>query len=236
MANAKSRRTSPNRRARGSISADEIVTGAFEVANRLSLGEFSMPLLAKHLDVGVTSIYWYFRKKEDLLDAMSEKASEEYQQATPFDGADNWRDALDRHFRRMHEVFRSQPALVELTLLRIRGARASPASLEIMAAKLETIIASLVSAGFTSEDALEVYLSLLAHVCGAAMLEHFGVFTGTSHVRSGADATGRTNDPLVDVLSSRGHHIDNPHESTFEFTYQAILNHAEERLRGHRRR
>ena len=35
-----------------------------------------MPGLAQHLDVGVTSIYWYFRKKEELLNAMNDVAVE----------------------------------------------------------------------------------------------------------------------------------------------------------------
>ena len=62
---AKAQKVSGGRRARGSISAEEIIAGAFDVAGRVSLSEFSMPMLAKHLGVGVTSIYWYFRKKDD---------------------------------------------------------------------------------------------------------------------------------------------------------------------------
>jgi AcrR family transcriptional regulator len=45
------------RRERGSISVDEILNGAFEVAAEVSIDNLSMPLLARHLDVGVTSIY-----------------------------------------------------------------------------------------------------------------------------------------------------------------------------------
>jgi AcrR family transcriptional regulator len=44
------------RRERGSITVDEIINGAFEVAGEVSVDGLSMPLLAKHLDVGVTSI------------------------------------------------------------------------------------------------------------------------------------------------------------------------------------
>jgi AcrR family transcriptional regulator len=33
-----------------------------------------MPLRARQLDVGVTSIYWYLRKKDELLDAMTDRA------------------------------------------------------------------------------------------------------------------------------------------------------------------
>jgi AcrR family transcriptional regulator len=54
------------RRERGSISVDEILNGAFAVAADVSIDNLSMPLLARNLDVGVTSIYWYFRKKDEL--------------------------------------------------------------------------------------------------------------------------------------------------------------------------
>jgi hypothetical protein len=42
------------RRERGSISVDSILNGAFDVATEVSIDNLSMPLLAKHLDVGVT--------------------------------------------------------------------------------------------------------------------------------------------------------------------------------------
>ena len=65
------------RRERGSISIEEILRGAFDIARAVSVDNLSMPQLARHLDVGVTSIYWYFRRKDDLLDAMTEQALRE---------------------------------------------------------------------------------------------------------------------------------------------------------------
>ena len=67
------------RRERGSISVDEILNGAFEVAAEVSIDNLSMPLLTRHLDAGVTSIYWYFRKKGELLDAMTDRALARYE-------------------------------------------------------------------------------------------------------------------------------------------------------------
>ncbi len=53
-----------------------------------------MPMLAKHLGVGVTSLYWYFRKKDDLLDAMADRALHEYNYTDPSIDAENWRESL----------------------------------------------------------------------------------------------------------------------------------------------
>jgi len=39
------------RRERGSINPDDIISGAFELAERVSIDNLSMPMLSKHLDV-----------------------------------------------------------------------------------------------------------------------------------------------------------------------------------------
>ncbi len=72
------------RRERGSINPDDIIKGAFELAEEVGIDNLSMPLLGKHLGVGVTSIYWYFRKKDDLLNAMTDRALRQYVFATPY--------------------------------------------------------------------------------------------------------------------------------------------------------
>ena len=55
----------------------------------------------------MTSIYWYFRKKDDLLDEMTGRALRRYQLATAFVDADKWRDSLQRHAREMRAAIRS---------------------------------------------------------------------------------------------------------------------------------
>ena len=62
------------RRARGSLTEDAIVETAFAIAADSSIEELSIPLVAKSLDVGVTSIYWHVRNKSELLDAMTDRA------------------------------------------------------------------------------------------------------------------------------------------------------------------
>ncbi|HEY9314070.1 TetR/AcrR family transcriptional regulator [Williamsia sp.] len=230
MATANSRKAAGIRRPRGSISAEEIVTGAFEVANKTSLSQLSMASLAKHLDVGVASMYWYFRKKEDLLDAMTELASEEYHAATPSVTADNWQDALRKHFRKMHLTFQDQPVLLELFLLRGRTGQLSPTSIRATANKLNSLITEMVRAGFTSSDALEVYLSLLAHVCGAAMIEHHGVFSGDGGGGPRSDTNSALTAPLFQELSEKGRRIDDVEETVFDFTFEAILAHAQKMI------
>ena len=88
------------RRERGSINPNDIIEGAFQLAEEIGIDNLSMPLLGKHLGVGVTSIYWYFRKKDDLLNAMTDRAITRYQlPAAMKTTGDDWRTQLHGHAR-----------------------------------------------------------------------------------------------------------------------------------------
>ena len=106
------------RRERGSINPDDIIKGAFELAEQVGIDNLSMPLLGKHLGVGVTSIYWYFRKKDDLLNAMTDRALRQYVFATPYVEATDWRETLRNHARAMRKTFLGNPILSDLILIR----------------------------------------------------------------------------------------------------------------------
>lgn len=106
------------RRQRGSINPEDIISGAFELAQQVSIDNLSMPLLGKHLGVGVTSIYWYFRKKDDLLNAMTDRALSKYVFATPYIEAGDWRETLRNHARSMRKTFADNPVLCDLILIR----------------------------------------------------------------------------------------------------------------------
>ncbi len=165
---ARCRREPRRRRERGSINADEIVNGAFEVAAEVSLDNLSMPMLAKHLGVGVTSIYWYFRKKDDLLDAMADRALREYKYTDPSIDAKNWRESLRKHARTMRQTFRNDPVLCDLIL--IRGTYSRGAARNALE-KIESPVAALVQAGMSPQDAFDTYAAIAAHTRGQAVLQ-----------------------------------------------------------------
>ena len=91
---------------------------ALRSCRRRLVDNLSMPLLAKHLDVGVTSIYWYFRHKDDLLDAMTDRVLHEYEFTEPSIDAYNWRESLRDHAQTMRQTFRGDPILCDLILIR----------------------------------------------------------------------------------------------------------------------
>ncbi|WP_006245585.1 TetR/AcrR family transcriptional regulator [Mycolicibacterium tusciae] len=156
------------RRDRGSISADEIIKGAFDVAAQVSIDNLSMPVLAKHLDVGVTSIYWYFRRKDDLLDAMTDLALDRFEFTVPTIDATNWRESLRDHATTMRAHFRDNPILCDLVLIRSQfGGSAVRGALQ----KIEQPIAALIEAGLDAQQAIAVYGAISVHTRGSAVLQ-----------------------------------------------------------------
>ncbi|KUI20560.1 TetR family transcriptional regulator [Mycobacterium sp. GA-1285] len=156
------------RRDRGSISAEEILEGALEVAQDVSIDNLSMPQLARHLGVGVTSIYWYFRRKDDLLDAMTDRALERFEFTVPTISASNWRESLRDHALTMRKRFRADPILCDLVLIRGQiGHRAMHGALQ----KLGQPIGALVEAGLTVDQAAETYGAISVHIRGSVVLE-----------------------------------------------------------------
>lgn len=215
------------RRERGSINPDDIISGAFELAEQVSIDNLSMPLLGKHLGVGVTSIYWYFRKKDDLLNAMTDRALSKYVFATPYVEASDWRETLRNHARLMRKTFMGNPILCDLILIR---AALSPKAARLGAHEVEKAIANLVEAGLSPEDAFDTYSAVSVHVRGSVVLHrlHEKNQTPESGPRAIEDAVtidpGTT--PLIAQVTKRGHRIGAPDETNFEFGLDCILDHA----------
>ena len=155
------------RRERGSINPDDIISGAFELAEQVSIDNLSMPLLGKHLGVGVTSIYWYFRKKDDLLNAMTDRALRKYVFATPYVEASDWRETLRNHARSMRKTFMGNPILCDLILIR---SALSPRAARLGVQEIEKAIAGLVEAGLSPEEAFDTYSAVSVHVRGSVVL------------------------------------------------------------------
>lgn len=69
-ASVKARR---ERRSRGSLSRDQVVEAALDLADAEGVGALSMPALAHRLECGVMTIYGYVDGKDDLLDAIAQR-------------------------------------------------------------------------------------------------------------------------------------------------------------------
>ncbi|KXW78628.1 transcriptional regulator [Mycolicibacterium phlei] len=216
------------RRERGSINPDDIIKGAFELAEQVGIDNLSMPLLGKHLGVGVTSIYWYFRKKDDLLNAMTDRALRQYVFETPYVEAKDWRETLRNHARTMRKTFIGNPILCDLILIR---SALSPRTAKVGVQEVEKAIASLVEAGLSPEDAFDTYSAVSVHVRGSVVLHRLreknrAAGEGPSDLDDTMSVDAEST-PLLAMVSEKGHHIGAADDRNFEFGLECILERAE---------
>ena len=215
------------RRERGSLNPEDIIAGAFELAEEVTIDGLSMPLLSRHLNVGVTSIYWYFRKKDDLLNAMTDRALSQYAFAAPFVEADDWRETLRNHARTMRETFLGNPILCDLIL--IRSALSRDAA-RLGAQGIERAITSLVNAGFSVDDAFDLYSATNLHVRGSVVLQRLYDKNKQLDARATAYYEDITIEPettpLLAEAVSRGRRSGAPDDRNFEYGLECILAHA----------
>lgn len=215
------------RRERGSINPDDIIKGAFELAEDVGIDNLSMPLLGKHLGVGVTSIYWYFRKKDDLLNAMTDRALKQYVFATPYVEAKDWRETLRNHAWTMRETFMGNPILCDLILIR---SALSPRAAKMGVAAVEKAIESLAEAGLSPEDAFDTYSAVSVHVRGSVVLQRLydknrSVDGGPGDFEEVMVIDAETA-PLLAKVTEEGHRIGASDDKSFEYGLNCILDHA----------
>ena len=215
------------RRERGSINPDDIINGAFELAEQVGIDNLSMPLLGKHLGVGVTSIYWYFRKKDDLLNAMTDRALKQYVFATPYIEANDWRETLRNHSCTMRKAFLGNPILCDLILIR---SALSPRAAKLGVVAVEKAIESLVEAGLSPEDAFDTYSAVSVHVRGSVVLQRLYDKNRAADGAPGDFEETMVIDPettpLLAQVSGQGHRIGASDEKNFDYGLDCILDHA----------
>ena len=217
------------RRERGSINPNDIIDGAFRLAEEVGIDNLSMPLLGKRLGVGVTSIYWYFRKKDDLLNAMTDRALRQFAVATPYVEARDWRESLGNHARDMRKAFLSNPILCDLILIR---SALSPRAAQLGVLQVEKTLENLVEAGLSPQNAFDSYSAVSLHVRGSVVLQRLyeknrsiGNGPGDFEETMTIDAEAA---PLLAQVTAEGHRIGAADDTNFEYGLQCILDHTEQ--------
>ncbi|MGX7681692.1 TetR/AcrR family transcriptional regulator [Jatrophihabitans sp. DSM 45814] len=177
------------RRARNSISPDAIVKVAFELAEQGSVDSVTLPRIAEKLDVAITSLYWYFRGKEDLLDAMTDIALVRFNELLPPLTDEPWDVQLTSFFTSFRQIFREDRLLCDLIIM--RSNRHNDRVYDHAWTHVERMIGTLVRAGFSRESAAHAYLALSVYTRGCLMIERMGENTPPTR------GTAPPYDPLV---------------------------------------
>jgi AcrR family transcriptional regulator len=154
---------------RGSISAEQIIAGALQLAEEIGIEALSMPKLASQLGIGVTSIYWYFRSKNELMEALTVEAARTFHGLIkPPDDAD-WEEWLFALFLRLRNAMRANPVYCDLLFM--RGHRASEGALMHTWPGAEATAGRMVAAGFTPHEAVQNMVMLSLYTRGSVVLE-----------------------------------------------------------------
>ena len=192
MQASKSQRQSV-RRPRGSLTEDAIVETAFEIAADSSIEQVSIPLVAKSLDVGVTSIYWHVRNKSELLDAMTDRALR--RSGLPaYAESDDWRESLMAHARGVRRIFLGDPVLTDLIL--IRGAL-SPMARRLGEQQTQKAIAGMTQAGLDEQTAHDTYSAVSELVRGSVLLARMTQKHSAAGAAESAGDSGSPNAPMA---------------------------------------
>ena len=159
------------RRARGSINPSDIVAGAFEYCRTTPVDEMTMPQLAAALNVGVTSIYWYFKSKRELLDAMTDEALSSFYDSMPPLRSQDWEGRLREFFVNFYTLLAADPLKCDLIVRRMGG----PDDGEMRTwGRAEELLAALADAGFPPSLARHAFFTLSIYTQGFLLVERTG--------------------------------------------------------------
>jgi AcrR family transcriptional regulator len=152
------------------------VAGAFEFCRDTPVEELTMPQLAAFLNVGVTSIYWYFKSKRELLDAMTEEAVASFYQGMPPLRGGSWEEMLRGFFVSFHALLSGDEIRCDLIVRRIGSHLGEDVSGSW--ARAGELIAALVAAGFPPSLARHAFFTLSVYTQGYLLAERTGRTAG----------------------------------------------------------
>jgi AcrR family transcriptional regulator len=150
----------PGRRARGLELAD-IVTAAVTVADAEGTDAVSMRRIARELNVGTMSLYWYVESGEELHRLMLERVSAEAEAPEP---SGDWRADLIGYARTMRAALLRHPWAIDFIGV-------GPPSGPNDARNAERLLAAVDGLGLDITTALWVLMTVWTYVAGAALRE-----------------------------------------------------------------
>ncbi|MFI1293300.1 TetR/AcrR family transcriptional regulator [Streptomyces sp. NPDC020792] len=158
-------KTKSGRRPRGSITAEAILEAAFAYAEEESLDALSMPKLAARLGIGVTSLYWYYRSKEELFEAMRDQAAADFLSKLPDYSDLPWDEHCRRYFREMRRIFQENTVLCDFFIFRDPLSALLPPR-ELFLSRIDREVSMLLAAGFEPAVAARGYMAMSVYTQG----------------------------------------------------------------------
>ncbi|MFI5954454.1 TetR/AcrR family transcriptional regulator [Cryptosporangium sp. NPDC051539] len=191
------------RRPRGSINPSDIVAGAFDFFRGVPAEQWSIPQLAAHLDVGVTSIYWYFRTKRELIAAMTEAALSSFHERMPPLHGDDGEQQLKNFFLDFHRLLAGDDLACDLI---VRQIGVPDGTSTASWPRAQELLAALGRAGVPEPLAQHALFTLTVYTQGFLLMERKGAAPGdpSTEVEFGITTILRGLRPLLAPAEDRG--------------------------------
>ena len=147
---------------RGTLTVERIAEAALGVIDAEGLEALSLRRLAVALDVGATTIYWYVRDKDELIDLVRDRMSGEVRSLAG--AGDDWRSRAAGFARGLRATILGHPNAAPVWGWR---PAVGPNSLEIV----ETLLAAFLDSGLPEGEAADACVVLLNYVTGSCAWE-----------------------------------------------------------------
>lgn len=146
----------------------QILETALEIANEAGAENLTMRQVAKRLNVGTMSLYYYVASKDEMLRGMLDLILEQVE--IPPRNIDNWENRIVWTLSSFRQTVSKHPEL--LTLITSGSFNATPQQFEIT----DTIIESLLLGGLDHESATLAYRIALSYTIGYLSFQLGGFF------------------------------------------------------------
>lgn len=145
------------------LQRDAVIRTALDLLDEVGIDGLSTRRLAERLGVQSPALYWHFRNKRALLDAMAAAMMEEAGMRQPVEPGADWRDWMAEDARRFRRALLSRRDGARLHA----GTRPEPA--EFAAVESETAL--LCAQGLSPADALRAEIAIGRYVVGWVLEE-----------------------------------------------------------------
>jgi AcrR family transcriptional regulator len=149
-------------RGRAQLTREAIVDAALALADDGGLGAVTMRRLGSRLGVDPMTIYRHFRSKDDVLEAIVDRALGGV--AEPAPTGEDWLTRLREVVRRFRAALLAHPAVAPLAASRVWFGENSLAGIESMLAVLR-------GAGLGDAEAVRAYQALVCYTIGFVTIE-----------------------------------------------------------------
>ena len=159
------------RRARGSLSQEEILAAARQLVERDGLQPLSFPRLAKELGAAPTSLYWYFRSKDELLAALVDEVTREMYLRLPPMGGGPWDEEIVEYHATFRSLLQSSPVYREVFAYRAQTLFLRSRMAPFIMRSLEDDLGVFVRAGLTPDEAAKAFNVFSVYTRAFALVE-----------------------------------------------------------------